>query len=306
MKQIQLGTSPLMVPQVVVGCMRMADRTTAQIEKLVRTAMEHGANYFDHADIYGGGACESLFSKGLGLTPALREKMVLQSKCGICPEVMYDFSKEHILSSVDGILKRLNTEYLDVLLLHRPDMLMEPEEVAEAFDRLEASGKVRYFGVSNQNPMQIQLLEKYLNQPLVANQLQFGIAHAGLVTEGIHVNMLDDGGISRTGSVLDFCRLHEITIQAWSPFQYGFFEGVFLGNEKFPELNRKLEELAQKYQTTSTAIAAAWIMRHPANIQIVTGTMDLTRLLSICEASDLRLTREEWYQIYLAAGNTLP
>lgn len=154
--------------------------------------------------------------------------------------------------------------------------------------------------------MQIQLLEKYLNQPLVANQLQFGIAHAGLVTEGIHVNMLDDGGISRTGSVLDFCRLHEITIQAWSPFQYGFFEGVFLGNEKFPELNRKLEELAQKYQTTSTAIAAAWIMRHPANIQIVTGTMDLTRLLSICEASDLRLTREEWYQIYLAAGNTLP
>jgi len=191
---------------------------------------------------------------------------------------MFDFSKEHILNSVDGILKRLKTDYLDVLLLHRPDALVEPEEVAEAFDKLFSSGKVRNFGVSNQNPMQMQLLQKSLNQPIVANQLQFSITNASMISAGIHVNMQDEAAIDRDGSVLDFCRLEDITIQPWSPFQYGFFEGVFLDNEKFPQLNAKINEIASNYGVANTTIALAWILRHPAKMQPITGTMNTARL----------------------------
>jgi predicted oxidoreductase len=235
----------------------------------------------------------------------VREKIILQSKCGI-RKGMFDFSKEHILHSVDGILKRLNTEYLDVLLLHRPDALVEPEEVAEAFDILENSGKVRHFGVSNQKPLQIQLLQKYVKQPLVANQLQLSITNANMISNGINVNMENDSAIDRDGSVLDFCRLNDITIQPWSPFQYGFFEGVFLGNDKFPELNQKIDEIAAKYGVSNTTIAIAWLLRHPAKMQPVIGTMNVDRLKDCCGASEIHLTREEWYEIYRGAGNILP
>jgi len=240
------------------------------------------------------------------MNETVREKMILQSKCGIRPGVAFDFSKEHILSSVDNSLKRLKTNYLDVLLLHRPDALAEPEEVADAFQILYESGKVRHFGVSNQNPMQIQLLQKYVKQPLVANQLQFSITNANMITQGLHVNMLDEGAINRDGSVLDFCRLHDITIQPWSPFQYGFFEGVFLGNEKFPKLNAKIDELAAKYEVSNTTVVMAWLLRHPAKMQPVTGTMNINRLKDCIKATEINLSREEWYEIYLAAGNILP
>jgi predicted oxidoreductase len=219
---------------------------------------------------------------------------------------MYDFSRKHILESVDGSLRRLRTDYLDVLLLHRPDALVEPEEVAEAFEQLYTSGKVRWFGVSNHNPMQIQLLQKSIRQPIVANQLQFSIAHAGMVSTGINVNMINDAAVDRDGSVLDFCRLHDITIQPWSPFQYGFFEGVFLGSERFSELNQKIQEIAGKYQVSDTTIALAWILRHPAQMQPIIGTMNISRLKDCCKAAEVHLTREEWYEIYLAAGNELP
>ena len=232
--------------------------------------------------------------------------MILQSKCGIKPGICYDLSKEHILASVDGSLKRLKTDYLDVLLLHRPDALVEPEEVAEAFEILHNSGKVRHFGVSNHNPMQIQLLQKYVKQPLHINQLQLSITNANMVTQGLHVNMSDNEAVNRDGSVLDFCRLNDITIQPWSPFQYGFFEGVFLGSDKFPELNQKIDEIADKYNVSNTAIAMAWLLRHPANMQPVTGTMNVTRLLDCIKATQIQLTREEWYGVYLAAGNVLP
>lgn len=223
MKTIKLGTSTLEVPVIAVGCMRINSLDKAGAERFVQTALEEGANFFDHADIYGGGSCEEIFADAIHMNPEIREKIILQSKCGI-RQGSFDFSKEHILSSVDGILKRLNTEYLDVLLLHRPDALVEPEEVAEAFDQLHTAGKVRHFGVSNQNPMQIQLLQKYVKQPIVANQLQLSITNTTMISAGINVNMENEAAVNRDGSVLDFCRLNDITIQPWSPFQYGFFE----------------------------------------------------------------------------------
>lgn len=305
MKTMQLKGTNLTVPRIALGCMRISGLEQGKVTKLIDTALEAGVNFFDHADIYGGGESERIFSKAVSMTPAVREKMILQSKCGI-RKGFFDFSKEHILSSVDSILERLNTEYLDILLLHRPDALMEPEEVAAAFDKLKTSGKVRYFGVSNENPMQLELLQKYVNQKLIINQLQFSITNTTMLQSGLNVNMENTAAVNRDGSVLDYCRLHDITIQPWSPFQYGFFEGVFLNNEKFPELNAKIDELAAKYDVTNSAIAIAWIMRHPANMQPIAGTTSPKRFAEICKAFEFELTREEWYEIYRAAGNILP
>lgn len=305
MKKIKLGTSDLNVSNISLGCMRMADLTKGDAEKVIHNAMEHGIDFFDHADIYGGGKSEEIFAEAIGMNPSIRENMMLQTKAGI-RSGYFDFSKEHILEAVDGSLQRLKTDYLDVLLLHRPDALMEPEEVAEAFSELEESGKVRHFGVSNQNPMQIELLKKYLKQDLIVNQLQLSVMHTGMIDAGLFVNMQHDSGINRDGSILDYSRLHDMTIQAWSPFQYGYFDGVFVDNDKFPELNKKLKEIAEKYDVTSSAIAVAWILRHPAKIQTIVGTMNPERLSAIAKASDINLTRKEWYEIYQAAGNQLP
>lgn len=306
MKLIPLGKSGLQVPAVALGCMRIRDVSLPEAEALINTSLELGCNFFDHADIYGGGDCERFFADAIHMSPAIREKITLQSKCGIVPGVMYDFSKDHILTSVDGTLRRLKTDYLDVLVLHRPDALMEPEEVAEAFDLLQSSGKVRHFGVSNQKPSQMKLLQKYLSQPLVTDQLQFSLTNSSMIQSGLEVNMTTDGAADRDGSVLDYCRLNDITIQTWSPFQYGFFEGIFLNNDKFPALNTALNELAEQYGVTSTTIAAAWILRHPAKMQLIAGTTKASRLAEICQAADLTLTREEWYRLYLAAGHILP
>lgn len=305
MRTIRLGSSTLEVPVVAVGCMRINSLGKSEAEHFVQTAIEEGANFFDHADIYGDGTCEEIFSDAIHMNEDIRERIILQSKCGI-RKGMFDFSKEHILDSVNGSLKRLKTDYLDILLLHRPDALVEPEEVAEAFNILESSGKVRHFGVSNQNPMQIQLLKKSVKQPFVANQLQLSITNATMISNGINVNMENDPAVNRDGSVLDYCRLNDITIQPWSPFQYGFFEGVFLGNDKFPELNQKIDEIAEKYEVSNTTIAIAWLLRHPAHMQPIIGTMNTGRLKDCCKASDVYLTREEWYGIYRAAGNVLP
>jgi len=306
MRTIQLGVSNLQVPVIAVGCMRISGLKKQEAERFVKTALDVGANFFDHADIYSDGVCEEVFADAIHMNATVREKILLQSKCGIRKGVAFDFSKEHILKSVDGSLKLLKTDYLDVLLLHRPDALVEPQEVAEAFDKLQSSGKVRNFGISNQNPMQIQLLKKFVKQPLVANQLQLSITNATMISQGLHVNMLDDTAVNRDGSILDFCRLNDITIQPWSPFQFGFFQGVFLDNDAFPKLNEKINEIAAKYNVANTTIAIAWLLRHPANMQPVTGTMNAERLKDCAKAADIKLTREEWYEIYLAAGNDLP
>lgn len=304
MKTVKFGTTNLDVASVILGCMRINNAENPV--KVIETAVDNGITFFDHADIYGGGDCEHIFADALAKTEIKRDDLFIQSKCGIVPGKMFDFSKEHIVSSVEGILKRLDTDYLDALLLHRPDTLVEPEEVAAAFDQLEQQGKVKYFGVSNQNPGQIKLLKKYVKQPLVANQLQFGIMHTGMIDQGIHVNMTDAGSLDHDGEILEYSRLHDMTIQAWSPYQYGFFEGVFIGHEKFPELNKVLEELAEKYHSTPTGIASAWILRHPANMQVIAGTMNIQRIEEIAQASDIQMSREDWYRVYMAAGNILP
>lgn len=305
MRTIKLGKSGLEVPAVAVGCMRMNSLSKAEAENFISTALNEGLIFFDHADIYGGGTCEEIFADAIHMNAQIREKIIIQTKCGI-RDGMFDFSKQYILEAVDGSLKRLKTDYLDVLLLHRPDALVEPEEVAEAFYLLHNAGKVRNFGVSNQKPMQIELLKRTVTQPIVVNQLQFSITNATMVSNGFNVNMENNSAIDRDGSVLDYCRLNDITIQAWSPFQYGYFEGVFLGNEKFPELNKKINEIAEKYAVTNTTIATAWILRHPAKMQPVVGTMNTTRLKECAKAADITLTRAEWYEIYRAAGNMLP
>ena len=305
MKNIILGTTDIKASSIGLGCMRIADMEKEDVNKLINIALEEGINFFDHADIYGKGRSEEIFSEAIGMNSSLREKMIIQSKCSIRPG-FYDYSKEHIISSVDGILKRLKTDYLDILLLHRPDTLMEPEEVSEAFEELFKAGKVREFGVSNHNPMQIELLNKYLKNKIMINQLQFSLMHTGIIDSGINVNMKVEPSIDRDGSILEYCRLKDITIQAWSPFQYGFFEGVFLNNDKFPELNAKINEIAEKKNVTNSAIATAWILRHPAKIQTIVGTTNAERLRDICKASEVELTRQEWYELYRAAGNQLP
>lgn len=305
MKNLIIGDTNLEVSEVGLGCMRITElQDKKEVRNLIDTAMDQGIDFFDHADIYDGGHAEEVF--GEVVEPAMRQNMIIQSKCGIIPGKAYDFSKEHILRSVEESLKRLRTDYLDILLLHRPDTLMEPEEVAEAFELLEKSGKVRYFGVSNQNSMQIELLNKYCGNRIKINQLQFSIVHCDIVDSGLNVNVHSEAGANRDGSILEYCRLKDITIQAWSPFQYGMFEGVFLNNEKFPKLNKLVDELAEKYQVTNNAIAVAWILRHPARIQPIVGTTNKNRLTDICKASEVKLTREEWYALYMAAGKVLP
>ena len=303
MHSIDFGKSGIQVPAIAVGCMRISDMSEKEVSSFVDTALKFGANFFDHADIYGGGKSEEIFGKAI--SPSMRENIFIQTKCGI-RKGMFDFSYDHIVSSVNGSLKRLGTDYIDVLLLHRPDALMEPEEVAKAFDYLKTSGKVRHFGVSNQNPYQMQLLEKSLPMPICANQLQFGVMHTPMIQSGINVNMYNESGVNRDGGVLDYCRLNKITIQPWSPMQYGFFEGCFINNKKFPEVNETLQRIGNKYGVSETTMAFAWILRHPAKMQPVTGTTNLTRLADCLKASEIQITREEWYEIYRAAGNILP
>lgn len=309
MRSIEIGVNNIKTPVIVQGCMRFANLSIEEVERLVLTQVENGVNFFDHADIYGRGKCEELFGEVLQRNPGLREKVIIQTKCGIRPVdgmAYYDSSKEHIINSVDEALKRLKTDYIDYLLIHRPDTLVDPIEVAEAFDELHKSGKVLHFGVSNQSPMQMELLKKYVKQPLEINQLQLSIMHTGMIDSGFNVNTKFEAGIDYDGAILDYCRLNDITIQCWSPFQFGMFEGVFLDNPKFPELNNKINEIAQKYNVSNTTIAVAWLLRHPANMQVIVGSTNLSRLEQINEATNIMLTRKEWYEIYLSAGNKLP
>ncbi len=305
MKYIPLGKSGLNVSNVSLGCMRIADMEVKDVTKLIQKALDCGINFFDHADIYGGGKSEIVFGKALKEISVPRESILLQSKCGIRPG-FFDFSKEHILNSVDGILKRLDTEYIDVLLLHRPDALMEPEEVAEAFDILHREGKVRNFGVSNQNPGQMQLLQKYMDKPIVANQLQLSCACTTMIDSGLNVNMTNSASVDHDNSAIEYCRLNDITIQTWSSLQYGFFEGTFLNNEKYKDLNNVLDRIAKEQGVSSASVAIAWLLRHPAKMQAVVGTTNENRLKELCDSSNVELTREQWYEIYRSAGNVLP
>ncbi|MBO0452836.1 aldo/keto reductase [Candidatus Enterococcus murrayae] len=308
MLQRKIGSSYWETSAIALGIMRMSALTSSKAAAVLETALESDINFIDSADMYGDGKSELIFGAALKEANISRDKFFIQSKGGIVTgdDKRYDFSKQHLLDSVDGILDRMGIDYLDSYLLHRPDPLMEPEEIAEAFDLLQASGKVRHFGVSNFNPEQFQLLQSYVDQKLLINQLQFSIMHTGMIDYGMHTNMTDTRSFDHDGGVLEFSRRKGVTIQAWSPFQYGFFEGVFVDNDKFPELNELLDKLAKKYETNKNAIATAWILRHPANMQVILGTMNPTRIKESAAGGDVTLTKQEWYDVYFAAGNDLP
>ena len=308
MRYITLGQDDKELSEIVLGMMRIEDKSVKEVEELVETALSVGINAFDLADIYGRGRCEELLGLVLKNRPDLREKMWIQSKCGIRIEefTYFDFSKDYIIKSVDGILQRLMLDHLDSLLLHRPDALMESDQVAEAFDLLYKQGKVRNFGVSNQNPMMMELLKKDVKQPLAVNQLQLSAAFTPGFESGFHVNMEDSQAAMRDGSIFEYCKLHDVVIQAWSVLQFGYFKGNFVGNEKFQALNQVLDRLAIKYGVTSSTIAISWILRYPAKMQAVVGTTNPKHLREVSQAANFSLTRKEWYEIYLAAGNNLP
>jgi len=311
-KTFTMPGTDIVAPNVLLGLMRIADKTDDEVQELVRTARDSGIDFLDHADVYGNElhGCERRFAEAMQLTPSQRDEVTIQTKTGIVGEngPYFDFSYEHIIESVDGSLAALDTDRIDILLLHRPDALVEPEEVARAFDELEAAGKVRAFGVSNHTPRQIDLLRKYVRQPIVANQLQLSITHSPIIAQGVSANMADEEQSVTLdgGGILDYCRLNDITVQAWSPFQAGFFNGVFLGNEKYPELNAVIDRLAAAYGVPPIAIATAWITRHPAQMQVVLGTTSPERVAGAAQGSDLRLTRAEWYELFRAAGKIVP
>jgi len=309
MKTIPLGE--IQAPNVVLGLMRIGSLGDDEIRALIAAARDAGIDFFDHAAVYGAEVhgCERRFAEAMRLTPSERAAITLQTKAGIVPGGPYfDFSYEHLIASAEESLRALRTDYLDVFLLHRPDALVEPEEVARAFDELEASGKVRAFGVSNHTPRQIDLLRTAVRQPLVANQLQLSITHAPIVAQGIATNMAgsDQSVVLDGGGVLDYCRINRITVQAWSPFQAGSFTGVFLGSPEYPQLNAVIDRLAAAYDVPPIAVATAWITRHPANMQVVLGTTNADRVAGAALGSDLPLTRPEWYELFRAAGYQVP
>ena len=308
MKMINIANGPRNASAIILGCMRMPALSVADAAGIIRTAAENGINFFDHATCYGNGEAETRFGDAFPQTGLKREDVILQSKCGLhFDRKEFDWSRDDILQSAEDSLRRLKTDYLDVLLLHRPDLLYDPEEVAEAFDILYTEGKVRCFGMSNVTPGQLELLNKYVKQPLVINQLQFSLDQTQLIDPGLYLNNLTtDRSTDRDNGLLDYCRLHDITVQAWSPLQFGMFGGCFIDHSDFPELNGVLAELGEKYGVSKAAVAIAWILRHPARMQAIVGTMNPQHLADICTAADIRLTHQEWYKLYLASGKFLP
>lgn len=309
MKYLNIANGPQQVSAIIQGCMRMPALSKEDAAKVIRTAFDCGINFFDHATCYGDeGAAETRFSEAFPLTGIRREDVVIQSKCGILPvQQEFDWTKENILSSVDDSLRRLGVDYLDTLLLHRPDLLFDPAEVAEAFDTLEQAGKVRFFGVSNLMPMQLELLKKYVKQPLCINQVQLSLEQSQLIDQPLYMNnKTTELSINRDGSALDYCRLHDITVQAWSPLQIGMFGGTFIDNPDYPALNKALGELAEREHVSKAAVAIAWILRHPANMQAIIGTMNPAHIADICAACDVTLSHHDWYALYLASGKFLP
>ena len=308
MKMLNVVNGPQNISRIILGCMRMPALSVEDAAKMIATSQELGINYFDHATCYGDGEAETRFGDALPLTGIKREDIYLQSKCGLhFDRQEFDWSKGDILESVDGILSRLKTDYLDALLLHRPDVLFDPEEVAEAFDILSSSGKVKHFGVSNVTPGQLDLLKIYVKQPLVFNQLQLSLDQSQLIDTPLYLNnKTTDMSIDRDNGTLEYCRLHDITIQAWSPLQIGMFKGCFVDHPDFPKLNEVMGRIGETYGVSKTAIAIAWILRHPAKMQAIAGTMNPDHLKDICDATKVDLTHKEWYDLYLASGKFLP
>ena len=313
-----LGTSDLKVTRIAYGCMPLGgswdttplnDEVARKAVISVRAALDAGINFYDHADIYCRGKSEEVFSRIWDEVPSLREKIIVQSKVGIrfsgspnpSDPSRYDFSYEHIIGTVEGSLRRLKTDYLDVLLLHRPDALVEPEEVAKAFDELHASGKVRWFGVSNETAAQIDLLRAYVKQPIVCNQVAFNVVHTHMLSEGVNFNQ-DTPMLTRNHGTIEYCRLHKITLQAWAPLAGGQLTGHSTENAA-PRVVKTAElvaQLAGEKNVSGEAILIAWVLRHPAKVQAIIGTTQPSRIAAACQGDGVTLTREEWYRLFIA------
>lgn len=317
MQTVKIGNTNWQTSNVALGIMRMGTLPVKKATIALQAAYEAGINFIDSADIYGNdpqlgrGSSEIHFGQAFKQSGLQRTDFYIQSKGGLYANAenkitRYDSSKEHLIKAVDGILQRMGIEYLDSFLIHRPDPLMDPEDIAEAFDQLQAAGKVRHFGVSNFNPQQIALLQSALSQRLLIDQVQFGIAHTGMIDFGLHTNMTDTKSINHDGGIIEYARRKKMTLQTWSPFQYGTFAGTFINNPQFTKLNDCLGGLAKKYHVSKNAIAVAWILRHPARMQVLLGTMNPKHILDSAAGSDVTLTKQEWYDIYFAAGNDLP
>ena len=288
-----------------LGCMRLGKLNIEEAEELISCALNNGITLFDHADIYGNRKCEALFGEVLKRNPNFREKMIIQSKCGIC-RGYYDLSKEYIIKQVEESVRLLNCGYLDILLLHRPDALVDYEEVNEAINYLYDKGLIKEFGVSNMNPIQIELYNKKLDHKIKHNQVQFSIVHSHMISEGLFVNMSEEESSIRSGNLIEYSMLKDIKLQAWSPLMASWNDGTFIDNPKYDKLNKKLEEISSKYQASKNCIAISWILRHPANILPIVGTTSIVHLNEMIKAKDIKLTREEWYSLYLASNHILP
>lgn len=309
MRYIEFGTEKKLVSEIMIGLMRISEMETSKVTQLINTGLEEGINALDIADCYSNGKCEEILGEVFAKNPELREEIFLQTKCGIRKDsdfTYFDFSKNHILEAVDASLMRLQTDHIDSLLLHRPDALMEPEEIAEAFEILKKTGKVLDFGVSNMNPMMMDMVRGYMSFPITANQIQLSCAFTPSIDAGFNVNMLHDKSVMRDGGILEYCHFNDIVVQAWSALQYGYFEGVFLNSDKYPKLNQVIDRIAKERGVANTAVALAWILRHPGKMQAVIGTTKASRVKDAAGACDFVLTKKEWYEIYLSAGNVLP
>ena len=299
MKKIQFGKN-ITASKIAYGCMRLGGKSKEDAKSAVLTALDFGVNFFDNADIYHDGVSEEYFGEAIkGID---RESIFIQSKCGI-RKGFYDFSKKHIVSSVEGSLKRIGIDYLDVLCLHRPDVLMKGEEVAEAFENLCSRGLVKNFGVSNFNPMQVEYLKKYTEFPLVANQLQLGLFHTGMIDSWMCANMNNSFATDKDGSVLPYSMLNDMVIQAWGPMRSD--NGIFTEDNAVADKMPALQKWADKYNLSKDALAIAFINQLDI-VQPIIGTTNVDRIKDQLSSADAEIEKSDWYHIYTEMGNLVP
>ena len=304
MKQIRMGNSSLNAARLAYGCWRIADPGTDG-RAAVLAAYEAGYTLFDGADIYGGGKAEEAFGRVLREATGMRERLLITSKCGVRPAGSpnsdspgrYDFSAQHIVNSCEQSLKRLGVEMIDLYLLHRPDFLADPHEIAGAFVQLLDAGKVRFFGVSNFRPSLVSALQAACPLPLVTNQIEISLAKLDAFTDG----------------ALDQCLERKLTPMAWSPLGGGLLgDGAkrLLPAQKAYRTDgvvEVLDEIADGRGVSRSVVALAWLLKHPAGIMPIVGTTDPQRIREAARADELELTRDEWYRLLLAArGEPLP
>ena len=295
--------------RIIQGLMRTENKSENDIYEIIKYDLDHGIYFFDTADIYERGVSEIKIGHVLKGHPELREKMFIQTKGSIrfCESTgYYDSSYEYIKKAVNDSLERLGLDYVDSYLLHRPDIFLDAKEVALAFNELYEEGKVKHFGVSNYPKEIIEYLKTEVKQEIEFNQVQLGVGNTLLLDEVFNFNTGFPGGVQKTSGTYFYLKQHNIQIQAWSPYIVNFFEGSLFDENKFPEMNKELNRLAEKYHTSKCAIATAFILNLNKDITVVTGSMDIRHIQESLDGEDIILSKEDWYTLYHACGHTLP